>query len=69
MNQEVKLILNGNGAHIRQSKKISGDSLYISDCGTLSTIKYESSFKAYEISIDESSVNLKKTTYIFYIQK
>lgn len=65
MNQEVKLILNGN-EHIRQSKIINGDSLYLSDCGTLSTIKYESSFKAYEILIDKNSVNLKNNIHLLH---
>lgn len=65
MNQEVKLILNGN-EHIRQSKKINGDSIYISDCGTLSTIKYESSFKVFEVLIDDNSVNLKNNIHLLH---
>jgi len=65
MNQEVKLILNGN-EHIRQSKKISGDSIYISDCGTLSTMAYESSFKVYEVLIDDDSVNLKNNIHLLH---
>ncbi|RCH53830.1 hypothetical protein DJ568_14895 [Mucilaginibacter hurinus] len=42
--QEIKLIVSGN-EHIMDAKTVL--SIYTSDSGTFSTIKYESSFKAY----------------------
>jgi len=58
----IKYIFSGN-EHTNGCKKTTGDTITVSDAGTLSSKKNDSAFKIYELIEDENNIILKNHIY------
>lgn len=65
--KNIKFIFSGN-EHTSGCKKITGDTILVSDSGTLSSIKYDSAFKIYELNKNDSE-DIVLENHIFALQK
>ncbi len=64
---DIKYLFSGN-EHTNGCKKTIGDTITVSDSGTLSSKKYDSAFKIYELE-DNDSEDIVLVNHIFALQK